>query len=421
MAQYGDGCIIRKGDRTFEIQLNYGRDPITGKRIRKTRTIHGTKTQARQALRDMQNEKDGGLSARGGGVQFCDLASRYLQSREISGKIGATRLRRETYAVRLFNRYLSTQAIGAITPESIEGLVFRVRADKLKERGTYSNTTLRDNFFILRRVFKYAKTKRLITFNPVLKELIPSNDPPKRQSLENSDINALYDLLKRSYLRFKGDYRLFRGSCPIISLISLLTGARRGEVLALQWSSVDFEAECISITQSIDALGNIKAPKTKAGVRTVAIPHNLACMLLEWREQVKRHLFEHSVKFGDSMPVGMSGVYTYINPRNFERWWLKWRAENGFDGLKFHELRHSYSTALIAGGVDVKSVQTALGHARANTTLDIYTHSQKSIDRKGAKIMSEITKNETEGRETAGKTDEEIVAEELKTMEELGL
>lgn len=54
---------------------------------------------------------------------------------------------------------------------------------------------------------------------------------------------------------------------------------------------------------------------------------------------------------------------------NFEHWWSKRLTEHGFDGLKFHELRHTQATMLLGAGVDVKTVQTRLGHASRSITL----------------------------------------------------
>lgn len=57
-----------------------------------------------------------------------------------------------------------------------------------------------------------------------------------------------------------------------------------------------------------------------------------------------------------------------------------WREKHGFSGLKFHELRHTHATLLIADGMDFKTVQHRLGHSSATVTMDIYAHAIQSLD-----------------------------------------
>ncbi|MEG0015188.1 MAG: tyrosine-type recombinase/integrase [Gordonibacter sp.] len=67
-----------------------------------------------------------------------------------------------------------------------------------------------------------------------------------------------------------------------------------------------------------------------------------------------------------------------------------WRTERGFEGLKFHELRHTQATHLLASGVDVKTVQERLGHASAMMTLDQNSHAIPENDRKAADLIGEL-------------------------------
>jgi integrase len=62
------------------------------------------------------------------------------------------------------------------------------------------------------------------------------------------------------------------------------------------------------------------------------------------------------------------------NTNTFEHWWRSWADGNGWPGLRFHDLRHSHATILIANGVDVKTAQMRLGHSSAEVTLSIYAH-----------------------------------------------
>ena len=71
----------------------------------------------------------------------------------------------------------------------------------------------------------------------------------------------------------------------------------------------------------------------------------------------------------------------------FEHWWRRWADANGYKGLRFHELRHTHATLLIAGGTDVKTVQMRLGHASAEVTMSCYAHAIPLSDTTAAKAL----------------------------------
>ena len=89
----------------------------------------------------------------------------------------------------------------------------------------------------------------------------------------------------------------------------------------------------------------------------------------------------------------------WFDLHNFETWWRRFRKENGFEGLKFHELRHTQATQLLAQGVDVKTVQTRMGHSNASLTLNWYAHAMPQNDRKAADMLGELFADNDEKEE----------------------
>ena len=61
-----------------------------------------------------------------------------------------------------------------------------------------------------------------------------------------------------------------------------------------------------------------------------------------------------------------------------------------YEGLKFHELRHTHATLLIGNGVDIKTVQNRLGHAKAAFTLDIYAHPEDERDKAATEMFGSL-------------------------------
>lgn len=103
------------------------------------------------------------------------------------------------------------------------------------------------------------------------------------------------------------------------------------------------------------------------------------------------------VSQGDETPVLCSSVGGPLNTQNFESWWRTWRSENGFPMLKFHELRHTQATQLLANGVDVKTVQARLGHSDASITLNWYGHALPENDEAAADLIGGLFRREPEG------------------------
>ncbi len=174
-------------------------------------------------------------------------------------------------------------------------------------------------------------------------------------------------------------------------LTSLLLGLRRGEVVALQWSDIDFSKNCIHITRSAYKIKGerqgLKAPKSLCSVRDVFFSDDYKEILLIWkneqdeqRENItwKEQDFVFTNNFGD-----MVSIYSPTEIcRDFEE-----RA--GLRHLKLHGLRHTCGSLLMANGVDAETVKNMLGHESLKTT-DLYLHPYENSMKKASNILSEI-------------------------------
>ena len=115
-----------------------------------------------------------------------------------------------------------------------------------------------------------------------------------------------------------------------------------------------------------------------------------ASHLAAWKERQGAELAKIGVEQTGKTPVCCSDTGGWYRIDNFEHWWSVWRKEHGFEGLKFHELRHTLATQLLANGVDVKTVQTRLGHANASITLGWYAHAIPQKDHEAADLLGSI-------------------------------
>ena len=176
------------------------------------------------------------------------------------------------------------------------------------------------------------------------------------------------------------------------ALIMLYCGLRRGELLALLWTDIDFKAKTLSVSKASDMPTNattVKKPKTKAGTRIVPIPDAIMPALLRARREAISMYVCPAMHTGDIMSAqayteAWSSYMHYLNLCAGGRDKVRTKNENGkvcfipavqaMEPFTAHQLRHSYATMLYDADVDVKTAQKLLGHADFSVTMKIYTH-----------------------------------------------
>jgi integrase len=180
------------------------------------------------------------------------------------------------------------------------------------------------------------------------------------------------------------------------AIVSLFTGARRGELLALRWSAVDLDRKVMEIRAALEqttAHGTrIKDPKTKAGKRTIALPDIAVATLREHRrEQLELRLALGLGKApADALIFPSPGTERLWNPDAFSAAWNDVVVECGL-GIGFHALRHTHASQLIHHGVPITEIAHRLGHASPATTLSIYAHMfEKDNSRAAAAINAAL-------------------------------
>ena len=178
----------------------------------------------------------------------------------------------------------------------------------------------------------------------------------------------------------EADERTFADSADvwIFPTISLHTGLRKGEILALQWRDVDFDRKLIYVTKSVAHDGDrpyIKQPKTEAGKRFVP--------LLD-------ALMEEFLKIPDRDPdhyiVSDDGTRPLTN-RRYQTLSAAYKRATG-TSCTAHQLRHSFATTAFEAGLDPKTVQEIVGHKQVSTTLDLYTDFRERAARAAAEKLN---------------------------------
>ena len=168
--------------------------------------------------------------------------------------------------------------------------------------------------------------------------------------------------------------------------LALFTGMRRSEIVGLKWSDINFDKQCLSVRRSIYKPKGEKSiekePKSHSSFRTITIPNCLCETLEEYKKSQEQYSLSPSTWQNlDYIFTDDSG--NVMNPQTPTKQFSHFLARHNIRHLKFHCLRHTSATILLATGCDIKTVSARLGHSSIETT-DIYVHMLESIDRSAA-------------------------------------
>ena len=177
-------------------------------------------------------------------------------------------------------------------------------------------------------------------------------------------------------------------------VLALSTGMRRGELLALRWQDVDMDRGVVRIQQAVvRAHGTltVSEPKTARGRRQVALMPQAIQALRQHRSQQAAERLRLGPVWHDHGLLFCSTVGTFLDPAHLTtRVFQPLLRRAALPHMRFHDLRHTAATLLLAEGVHAKVVSEMLGHATIGLTLDLYSHVLPDMQSAAALAMERV-------------------------------
>lgn len=177
-------------------------------------------------------------------------------------------------------------------------------------------------------------------------------------------------------------------------VLAVTCGLRFGELLELCWKDVDFEARTLTVNRQLQRVNGtlqFQTLKTPRSRRTIALPELAVAALKAHRARQMEERLKMGELWQDLDLVFCSEIGTPLNESNVRnRSFYPLLEKAGLPRIRFHDLRHTCATLLLAQGVHPKFVQEQLGHARIGVTLDTYTHVMPGMMKEVAEKMDDV-------------------------------
>ena len=245
----------------------------------------------------------------------------------------------------------------------------RARAMQRIARKKPGLRTISKSLTVAAMIFNFCCKHRWTDFNPVSHverpkaEVAPDADPIDGNVLSPAEIVRLIGSSEGPRRNQSGE--LIGNNYRLMIKFALLTGVRSGELRGLKWEHIDWHSQQIHVRRSWKE-NQFFHPKTAASNRRIPLAETLVSELREWRLACPKS--QHGLVFANLSGNPMS------NPNLLQRGFYPALRRAGLRQIRFHDLRHTFASLMIANGEDIVRVSRLLGHANPAITLKVYSH-----------------------------------------------
>lgn len=394
-----EGAVFRK-DR-WVVQLDLGKDPVTGKRRRPQMTAppcdrHERAEEAcrgcQQAARDLRATKlvelKGNTYVEPSEVtvaQWCELFLEAHAGRRRKSTIRGYRSKLKSHIVPRIGHV----KVQALTGPLLEGFYARLfQGDEVRPQG-YALASVRQTHALLHRALKDACRPRgtLLLTNPADGLELPGDDDG------DEDVVKILRTWTAPQLRTYLDTHRDHPDWPFF-WIAAVTGMRRSEVCGLRWDMVDLDRGTLRVERArhwIEGEEVWSKPKSKRSRRTIDLSAQQCATLRELKTEQTKDRLKAGPAWDDNDLVICDEVGRGPRPDRVSQTFLRLVREiEGLPEIRLHDLRHTHATLLLEAGRPVKEVSERLGHSSTAFTMDTYMHVTGSMKTETASVVDDM-------------------------------
>ncbi len=340
-------------------------------------------------------------------IVFSDYISKYVDGKE--KELSAATFSGYKNMLKITKKYFGSKLLlKDVTYKHIEDFYEYLRV----ERGV-KNITVKHYRSILSPALRMAYRDDLIAKNPF--EFMPKLriEKAKMNYYNKEELENLFEITDKT--RF-----------GLIVRIAAYYGFRRSEIIGLKWDAIDFKEKTITIQHKVISVNSklhaSNTLKTDSSNRSLPLLPEIEKLLLEKKSEIEKYkqMFGRSYNTKYLEYVFVNEVGDLINPDVVSSGFTTLIKKNNLKHIRFHDLRHSCASLLVANGVPMKNIQEWLGHSNFSTTADVYSHLDFSAKIKSANIISQtLNFGDKDFEERGEDIEEKSVKEILEEMDKL--
>jgi len=371
------GHIRKRGKDSWEVRVDIGRDPTTGKRRQVSRTVRGRKRDAEALLASLISQHELGIDAPRGRQTVGDFLQHWLREYAKPNTAPKT-FRRYEEIVRLhLTPVIGSMSLSKLRPSDIQA-VHR----KVAEKGLSARTALHCHR-VLKEALQHAVKWQFLSLNPAHRVDAPRPQRHDMAAQRPDDLKRLLDAADKT--RYG----------PLVT-VALLTGLRMGELFGLRWLDVDLDDGILRVQQTCQWLSGegfiFRQPKSHRSTRPVALSPDTVEILRVRRVSYLEERLAAGTAYEDSGLVFADALGRPLHPHTVWDGWRRIVKAADLPRLRFHDLRHAHASLLMAQGVHPKIVSERLGHSSVSITLDIYSHVAPNLQADAAAGLDTLLK-----------------------------
>ncbi|WP_161843515.1 site-specific integrase [Candidatus Enterococcus huntleyi] len=365
-------AVIKKytkkdGSTAYMFNTYLGVDPLTGKSKRTTRRGFKTPKEAKLALAQLQLEYENNDFVKQDYSTFKQIYELWFEQYKNTVK--------DTTAYRI-ERFFTKQIIPAFGDKKIDKIT-PMYCQKIINDWSLQYKLFGTMAMYTSRIFKFALNQNIISQNPMDKVILPR----KQRTIKNKESQNFLD--KKQLIEFlKEAERKEEPQYFTIFHLLAYSGMRKSELFALTWSDINFQEYSLSINKNVAILAKsqyISTTKTSSSDRIISLDPKTIAILKKWKFEQKKLFLSRGIALKkDEEQLVFSNTKNDILTNSIIGKKLK-KYKNVH--ISPHGFRHTHASLLFESGATIKQVQERLGHSDIKTTLNIYTHVTKDVEK----------------------------------------